>query len=140
MQHCWIHDQNGGNAVKSRAERNEIYYNWIESSLYHELELIGPDPDGGVPPTSSARTRTSSATSWCATDSFSFVRIGGDGDRRERRPLPLREQHLRRAAPNGAAVFRCFDALESVEMHNNVFYRCRRRRAEACCATSRRTG
>jgi len=37
-----VHDGNGGNGVKSRAERNEIYYNWIEGSLYHELELIGP--------------------------------------------------------------------------------------------------
>ena len=32
---------------ESRAERNEIYYNWIEGALYHELELIGPDPAGG---------------------------------------------------------------------------------------------
>jgi hypothetical protein len=50
----------GGNAVKTRAQRNEIYYNWIEGSQYPELSLIGPDwsevdgggyPDGGsVPP------------------------------------------------------------------------------------------
>ena len=43
MQHCYVHDGNGGNNVKSRAERNEIYYNWIEGAVYHELELIGPD-------------------------------------------------------------------------------------------------
>ena len=48
MQSCWIHDANGGNNVKSRAERNEIYFNWIEGAFYHELELIGPDPSGGV--------------------------------------------------------------------------------------------
>lgn len=42
------HHSNGGNNVKSRAERNEIYYNWIEDAYYHELELIGPDP-GGAP-------------------------------------------------------------------------------------------
>ena len=48
MQYCYVHDANGGNNVKSRAERNEIYYNWIEGALYHELELIGPDP-GGAP-------------------------------------------------------------------------------------------
>src|SRR6185503_6192119 len=46
MQYCYVHDANGGNSVKSRAERNEIYYNWIEGALYHELELIGPDPNG----------------------------------------------------------------------------------------------
>ena len=49
MQYCFLHDGNGGNNVKSRAERNEIYYNWIEGALYHELELIGPDPAGGAP-------------------------------------------------------------------------------------------
>jgi hypothetical protein len=43
MQHSYVHDANGGNAVKSRAERNEIYYNWIEGAHYRELELIGID-------------------------------------------------------------------------------------------------
>ncbi|MCZ7679294.1 MAG: hypothetical protein M5U28_11265 [Sandaracinaceae bacterium] len=37
MQHCWVHDANSGNNVKSRAERNEIYSNWIEGAYYHEL-------------------------------------------------------------------------------------------------------
>ena len=54
---------NGGNAVKSRAQRNEIYYNWIEGAVYHELELIGPDPAGRQRRSPAcARTRTSSAT------------------------------------------------------------------------------
>ena len=44
MQYCYIHDGNGGNNVKSRSGRNEIYYNWIEGATYHDLELIGPDP------------------------------------------------------------------------------------------------
>ena len=48
MQHCYLHDANGGNNVKSRAERNEIYFNWIEGAMYHELELIGPDPNGAA--------------------------------------------------------------------------------------------
>ncbi|MFC1643154.1 hypothetical protein ACFL5O_10810 [Myxococcota bacterium] len=43
MQLCYVHDAAGGNNVKSRAERNEIYYNWIENAVYHELDLIGPD-------------------------------------------------------------------------------------------------
>ncbi len=42
MQYCFVYDGNGGNNVKSRAERNEIYYNWIEGAYYHNLELIGP--------------------------------------------------------------------------------------------------
>lgn len=43
MQLCYVHDGAGGNNVKSRAERNEIYSNWIEGAVYHELDLIGPD-------------------------------------------------------------------------------------------------
>src|SRR6185436_5833994 len=52
LQHSYVHDSdfnnagNGGNLIKSRAERNEIYYNWLENAFYHELELIGPDPNG----------------------------------------------------------------------------------------------
>src|SRR4029453_11388398 len=42
MQFCYIHDVLGGNAVKSRAERTELYYNWIEGAQYYEAELIGP--------------------------------------------------------------------------------------------------
>src|SRR5262249_47637114 len=43
MHHCYVHDARDGNNVKSRAERNEIRYNWIEGAGYYELELIGPD-------------------------------------------------------------------------------------------------
>jgi hypothetical protein len=42
MQYCYLHDQNGGNNIKSRAERNEIYYNWVSGGFYGEIELIGP--------------------------------------------------------------------------------------------------
>jgi len=43
MRHCYVHDGNGGNLLKSRHERSEIHYNWFEGAAYHELELIGPD-------------------------------------------------------------------------------------------------
>ena len=53
LQHSYLQDSDytdgvgiGGNLIKSRAERNEIYYNWLEGAFYHELELIGPDPEG----------------------------------------------------------------------------------------------
>ena len=48
MQNCYMHDGNGGNGIKSRAERNEIYYNWIEGGYYHDIELIGPDPSSDI--------------------------------------------------------------------------------------------
>jgi len=130
MQHCYIHDATGGNNVKSRAERNEIYYNWIEGAYYHELELIGPDP-GGAPDTWTPRLKREDSdivgnvlmkrrTAAGNDTNFSVTRIGGDA---------TGESHGRYRFVNNTiicgtgSVFRMFDSLESVEMHNNVFYR-----------------
>jgi hypothetical protein len=44
MRGCYIHDGAGGNNVKSRTTRNLIEYNWIEGAMFHELDLVGPDP------------------------------------------------------------------------------------------------
>ena len=123
MQHSWIHDQNGGNAVKSRAERNEIYYNWIENTTYHLLELIGPDPEGGVAAELKREDSDVVGNVLVRNNDFSFVRIGGDGTGESAgRYRFLNNTFLNRSTSTGAAVFRCFDALESVEMHNNVFF------------------
>jgi hypothetical protein len=125
MAHCYVHDANGGNNVKSRAERNEIYYNWIEGAYYHELELIGPD--GGDGGDSSLKREDSDvvgnvlwkrATAAGNDPSFFAVRVGGDG---------TGETNGRYRFVNntflcgGSAAFRIFDGIESIEMHNNVF-------------------
>ncbi|MBN1619731.1 hypothetical protein JW890_03320 [candidate division WOR-3 bacterium] len=127
MQFCYIHDANGGNNVKSRAERNEIYYNWIEGAFYHELELIGCDEgdtgnihlkreDSDVVGNVLLKKATSSGNN----PQFYVTRIGGDG---------TGMTHGRYRFVNNtiicgtSAVFRCFDTLECLEVHNNVFYR-----------------
>jgi hypothetical protein len=123
MQHNWVHDQNGGNSVKSRAERNEIYYNWIENTTYHLLELIGPDPAGGTDPNLKREDSDVVGNVLMRANDFSFVRIGGDGTGESAgRYRFLNNTFVSNSTANGAAVFRCFGALESVEMHNNVFY------------------
>lgn len=130
MQYCYVHDAAGGNNVKSRSERNEIYYNWIEGAYYHELELIGSDPggvdDGWTPHLKREDSDVLGNVFWkkgtaAKNDSnFAVFRIGGDG---------TGETHGRYRFVNNTviagtgAVFRCFDSLESVEMHNNVFHR-----------------
>ena len=127
MQFCYLHDGAGGNNVKSRAERNEIFYNWIEGAYYHELELIGADGgDGGNPRLKREDSEVMGNVLWKKTkpsgdpDYFSVARIGGDG---------TGESHGRYRFVNNTVlcgarpVFRMFDSLESVEMHNNVFYR-----------------
>jgi hypothetical protein len=123
MQYNWVHDQNGGNAVKSRAERNEIYYNWIENTTYHLLELIGPDPSGGTDPNLKREDSDVVGNVLMRANDFSFVRIGGDGTGESAgRYRFLNNTFVSNSTANGSAVFRCFDALQSVEMHNNIFY------------------
>ncbi len=123
MQYNWVHDQNGGNAVKSRAERNEIYYNWIENTTYHLLELIGPDPSGGTDPNLKREDSDVVGNVLMRANDFFFVRIGGDGTGESAgRYRFLNNTFISNSTANGSAVFRCFDALESVEMHNNIFY------------------
>jgi hypothetical protein len=125
MQFCFVHDGTGGNNVKSRAERNEIYYNWIEGAVYHELELIGPDPAGGVP---AGLKREDSdvvgnvlwkrATSYGSAGTFFVSRFGGDGTGESKGRYRVVNNTVLMGT---SAVFRLFDGLESVEMHNNVF-------------------
>ncbi len=121
MQHNYVHDTNGGNAVKSRAQRNEIYFNWIEDGTFHELELIGPDPAGGNAIPGVREDSDVVGNVLRKTNTFSVVRFGGDG-------TGASEGRYRFAfntvltQPGGGAVFRLFDPLESVEMHGNVFH------------------
>jgi len=123
MQHCYIHDANGGNSVKSRAQRNEIYYNWIEGALYHELELIGPDPNGAPSGWSEGLAREDSdvvGNVLRKTGTFSVVRFGGDGTGQSNGRYRFVANTVV-TQPGGSAVFRLFTGLESVEMHGNVF-------------------
>lgn len=141
MQHNYVHDQNGGNAVKSRAERNEIRYNWLEGTLYHLLELIGPD-EGAVTPPAGVREDSdvvgnvlvhkayTSASGTPVNGLFYFVRVGGDirfddgGANASRgRYRFVHNTFVRTAAGADSTVFRPFGIVESITMTNNVFYR-----------------
>jgi MYXO-CTERM domain-containing protein len=75
MQYCYIHDGLGGNNVKSRAERNEIDYNWIEGAVYHQLDLIGPDVGGTTKPCDSDVV----GNVFVNTSEWRVARLGGDG-------------------------------------------------------------
>jgi hypothetical protein len=122
MQYCYVHDANGGNSVKSRAERNEIYFNWIEGAMYHELELIGPDPEGAASGWSVDLKREDSDVvgNVLRKTSTSFVaRIGGDATGWSKGRYRFVNNTIITATGSGA-VFRLFDELESVEMHNNI--------------------
>ena len=117
MQHCYVHDGNGGNNVKSRAGRNEIYYNWVEGATYHELELIGSEEF----PTNLVREDSDVVGNVLRKTKGSFVvRVGGDGSGETNGRYRFVNNTM--IAHGGTkTVFRIFDGIESVEMHNNVF-------------------
>lgn len=118
MQHCYVHDGNGGNNVKSRAERNEIYYNWIEGATYHELELIGPD---GADEELAREDSDVVGNVIRKTKPFFAARLGGDGTGQTNGRYRLVNNTFL-LVPGSSAALRLFDGIESVEMHNNLFY------------------
>ena len=119
MEHCYVHDGNGGNNVKSRAQRNEIRYNWIEGALYHEIELIGPDgADEGL-----FREDSDVVGNVLRKTRNGYVaRFGGDGTGETNGRYRFVGNTVI-LTPDSSAVFRLYDGIESVEMHDNVFSR-----------------
>ncbi len=72
-----VHDGLGGNAVKSRAERNEIRGSTIEGAYYQALDLIGPEIVKGKPrPTSS--DIVDNVIRGNGHEHYHLVRLGGD--------------------------------------------------------------
>lgn len=55
MQACYVHAGRGGNNVKSRAGRTELYANWLEGAYGYEIDLIGADPKGQHVPAEAVR-------------------------------------------------------------------------------------
>jgi MYXO-CTERM domain-containing protein len=121
MRFCWIHDATGGNNVKSRAERNEIHYNWIEGAFYHELELIGPDGMAEDLAREDSDVVGNVFVKSGANERFAVVRFGGDGTGQTHGRYRFVANTVVVAPGSTSAVFRLFDGLESIEMHDNVF-------------------
>lgn len=128
MQFCHIHDGKGGNNVKTRAGRNEIYYNWIENAWGRELELLGPDRRG-APMNKSAQPRADSdvvgnVIRKLGGADVSPIRVGGDGAGTSHgRVRFVNNTILMNPRFRDATVFKLQDDFETLEVHNNVFYR-----------------
>ncbi|WP_150132191.1 hypothetical protein [Dokdonella koreensis] len=128
MRYNYLHDGLGGNLLKSRAERNEIHYNWFENAYYHELELIGPDQytqQGGWTP--DLRREDSEVLGNVIVHGGSFgavIRLGGDGTGESRgRYRIVNNTIVATGSASNYTVLRLFEGLESVEAHNNVIHR-----------------
>lgn len=122
--HSYVHD-NGGNAMKSRAERTEVYFNWIESGAgegsYYALELLGfqeypeHDPQNGdvVGNVFIYRGR-------------SGLRLGGDGSGESRGRARLVNNTFvapPNYTPDGDPMLRAAFGLDAIWLSNNLFYK-----------------
>ena len=88
-----------------------------EGAFYHELELIGPDVRTPAPIREDSDVVGNVLRN---TNHWHIVRVGGDGtmDTNGR----YRFIHNTFVVPaKHRAVFRLFDGVESIEMHNNAF-------------------
>lgn len=134
LRHSYVRDsrfddtRDGGNLVKSRAERNEIHYNWLEGAFFHELELIGPDPGGAPAGWSEGLAREDSdivGNVIVHTAAFgSILRFGGDATGQTfGRYRFVNNTVVRLGGADTPTVFRLFDGIAALEFHNNVFWR-----------------
>ncbi len=124
MQHCWVHDGRGGNNVKSRAERNEIFYNWIEEADIYELELIGPDIAGSTP--TSVREDSDvvgNVLVKAPANIYYAVRVGGDRAGTETNGAYRFVNNTFVGASSTPGLIRMYLGIASLEISNNVFYR-----------------
>jgi hypothetical protein len=128
LRYSYVHDGLSGNLVKSRAERTELHYNWIEAARVQEVEMLSPDPDFQENPAWSDATAredgelVGNVIVHAGPASAYAVRLGGDGTGAgsSGRYRLLNNTFVFRAA--GTAL-RLFSRLQSVDAHNNVFTR-----------------
>ena len=118
MEHSFVHDSNGGNSVKSRAERNEIYCNWIENPVYHVIDIVEPDGQKlGL-----AREDSDVVGNVLIQNGYWYIsRIGGDhgvGGNRGRHRFAF---NTIVSTADSQTFFYLQDEVESLALHNNVF-------------------
>lgn len=127
MQYCYVHDGNGGNLLKDRHERSQIYYNWFEGAAYHELELIGPDEETQQDGWSVDLVREDQDVVGNvivhSNPAFgAVIRVGGDGSGQSKGRVRFVNNTILVTSGQDATVFRIFDGIQAVEAHNNVLY------------------
>ena len=128
MQYNYVHSATGGVLVRVRHERAEIYYNWIEGSNLHEIELIGPDCETQKSGWNADLRREDADVVGnvivhnVSSRSGNALRIGGDlNGRNQGRTRLVNNTILFDRGGNVNAVLVQL-GQGSLEMHNNVVY------------------
>lgn len=126
MRYNYVHDATGGVLVRVRHQRSKIYYNWIENSVYGEMELIGPDCETQQPEWTADLKREDAdvvgnvivhRSSW-----RNAIRAGGDLNGRSQGRVRLVNNTIVFEQSGLANAVMVQLGLGSLEMHNNVVY------------------
>ncbi|HSX60968.1 MAG TPA: hypothetical protein VLF18_12265 [Tahibacter sp.] len=125
MRYNYVHSGNGGNLLKCRHQRAEIFYNWFEGATYHELELIGPDEDTQQDGWTRDLVREDQDVVGNVivhtNPAFgAVIRIGGDGSGVSKGRARFVNNTILLSSGQDTTVFRIFQEMQAVEMHNNV--------------------
>jgi hypothetical protein len=118
MQRCYVHGGKGGIAIKSRARRNNIYYNWIEGAVLYDLDLIGSEAaneDVAV-----ENSDVVGNVFW-HTSGSALARIGGDGSGTSWGQYRFVNNTFVVAGTNHR-VFFGREGISSLSIFNNAFY------------------
>jgi hypothetical protein len=122
----YVHDNRAGEGIKTRAERVQVYFNWLESSAKQDrnLGLYGyQDFEAGVDAPVIHHDIVGNII--VERGSSSMMRTGGDatGSTRGRTRFVNNTVILDASfGSKGKPVIRLDGDLESFEAHNNVFY------------------
>jgi MYXO-CTERM domain-containing protein len=119
IQFCYVHDGLGGNNVRSRAERNEIYYNWVEGAFYHELDLVGPIDKDSLPFREDSDIVGNVLIK--KNSPWRIARVGGDGDGNTGGRYRFSNNTMVMTDSSTTAIS-LQNTVQTLEMYNNVIY------------------
>jgi hypothetical protein len=125
LQYSYLHDGVEGDNVKSRSERNEIYYNWIElaGTSGHGLGLFAPDPEDNDRVTiATAREDADVVGNVIIQNRNACARIGGDAPGY---PTNGRYRFVNNTfilSGSRGDVIRTFNTIETLEIYNNAIF------------------
>lgn len=127
MRYNYVHDGTGGVLVRVRHQRSKIYYNWIEGSVYGEVELIGPDCEtqtqGWTPDLKREDAELVGNVIVHTNGSWrNAIRAGGDLNGRSQGRVRLVNNTIIFTNGGAANAVMVQLGLGSLEMHNNVIY------------------
>ena len=129
IEFCYIHNGTGGNNIKSRVARTQVYYNWIEGAYYHEFDLDGADPGDQAPGTAGLVQQVGDIVGNVIVKDPSthglVANVGGDGTGwSDGRYRFVNNTIILPTNPIfDEMIFQLKNAVQSIDIYNNLIYR-----------------